>query len=152
MSNDVVVDASYLASVFDHDEEVREHAEQVQRELSKSQRMISPRLILYELGSVVRKAHLRVAPGDREAAHHTLLETVRMEATRLESVRRIHSIADEYGLSFYDAAYLQLAIEQDATLITDDRFLRTAAERELGAERSLDGATAFRVFVTGDSG
>jgi predicted nucleic acid-binding protein len=39
-------------------------------------------------------------------------------------------LADDHGLSVYDAAYLDLAIDVDGELATDDRQLRAAAEGE----------------------
>ncbi|MDB6128550.1 MAG: hypothetical protein JWM35_2446 [Verrucomicrobia bacterium] len=50
---------------------------------------------------------------DDETAHRTASDTV--------------GVAREYGLTIYDAAYLELAMRRGASLATDDRDLRKAA-------------------------
>jgi predicted nucleic acid-binding protein len=44
-----------------------------------------------------------------------------------EQLRQSFSLAVEFGLSIYDAAYLELAIRKEASLVTFDKRLRTAA-------------------------
>jgi predicted nucleic acid-binding protein len=44
-------------------------------------------------------------------------------------VRDVLPLAREYGLSAYDAAYLELSIRQNAPLATLDKKLRNAAQR-----------------------
>jgi predicted nucleic acid-binding protein len=46
-----------------------------------------------------------------------------------ESVSNVLPLARDYGLSAYDAAYLELAIRHSAPLATLDRDLQTAAKR-----------------------
>jgi len=46
-----------------------------------------------------------------------------------ESVNRVLPVAREYGLSAYDAAYLELALRHSAPLATLDTDLRRAARR-----------------------
>jgi predicted nucleic acid-binding protein len=45
----------------------------------------------------------------------------------LETIRTLQVLADEYGLSAYDAAYLELAERRGLGLATRDRRLATAA-------------------------
>jgi len=42
---------------------------------------------------------------------------------------RMSALAEQYGLSVYDAAYLELALRRKLPLCTRDRALRSAAER-----------------------
>lgn len=46
-----------------------------------------------------------------------------------ESVGHVLPLARDYGLSAYDAAYLELAIRHNSPLATIDRGLRKAARR-----------------------
>lgn len=46
-----------------------------------------------------------------------------------DAVRRFHTLAVEYNLSAYDAAYLELAQRRGLGLATVDRPLRLAAQR-----------------------
>ncbi len=46
-----------------------------------------------------------------------------------EAVRRFHTLAQEYGVSAYDAAYLELAQRRGVGLATLDRRLLTAAQK-----------------------
>lgn len=47
----------------------------------------------------------------------------------LDAVWRFHVLAQQYGLSAYDAAYLELAQRRGLGLATVDRSLRTAARK-----------------------
>jgi predicted nucleic acid-binding protein len=51
------------------------------------------------------------------------------QQTVRESVSKILPIARDYGISVYDAAYLELAIRHSAPLATLDRGLQKAAGR-----------------------
>jgi predicted nucleic acid-binding protein len=51
------------------------------------------------------------------------------EAAGMEQVRRLGEITRAYGLSAYDAAYLELAIRQGASIATLDRQLLDAAKK-----------------------
>ena len=50
-----------------------------------------------------------------------------VETTFDVASRSVHALARRYGLSAYDAAYLDLAMREDARLATRDRALRRAA-------------------------
>lgn len=45
-----------------------------------------------------------------------------------DACRRTSVLAEQHGLSVYDAAYLEVAIRRNLPLATRDRALRTAAE------------------------
>ena len=49
------------------------------------------------------------------------------EAQGLSYIRRLYDVARTYGLSSYDAAYLELAMRMDAHLATLDKELIVAA-------------------------
>jgi len=71
----------------------------------------------------------RISPGD---AHQFLLDLeflpIRVEATTKSLVRaEVFPIAEQYGLTVYDAAYLELAMRERSPLVTLDKDLRKAA-------------------------
>ena len=50
------------------------------------------------------------------------------EAHARDAFGRVSALAEKYGLSVYDAAYLEVAIRRNLPLGTRDRALRSAAE------------------------
>jgi predicted nucleic acid-binding protein len=71
----------------------------------------------------------RISPED---AHQFLLDLeflpIRVEATTKNRVRAgVFAVAEQFGLTVYDAAYLELAVRESAPLITLDNDLRKAA-------------------------
>lgn len=103
----------------------------------------APTLLRWEVGNVVHGRNA-AAFGDaktRRAIVATLLKPVRL----VDQAGREDAIADllqKHGLTFYDAAYLQLALDEEAPLVTQDRKLREAAAKALGPGRawSLEAA------------
>jgi predicted nucleic acid-binding protein len=82
----------------------------------------------------VANALLRSARLSRD---DVLIRLPKLEALGLEvadrgfsGLERSIELADRHGLTVYDAAYLELAIDVDAELATDDRDLRRAAQAE----------------------
>jgi predicted nucleic acid-binding protein len=53
-----------------------------------------------------------------------------MKVSRLEprEAGEAYTLVSRYGLSFYDASYLYVAIRDGFTLVTEDGALRAAAE------------------------
>ena len=71
----------------------------------------------------------RISPDD---AHQFLLDLeflpIRVEATTKNLVRAgVFPVAEQYGLTVYDAAYLELAMRERTPLMTLDKDLRKAA-------------------------
>ncbi len=71
----------------------------------------------------------RISPDD---AHQFLLDLeflpIRVEATTKNLVRaRVFPLAEQYGLTVYDGAYLELAMRERIPLITLDKDLQKAA-------------------------
>ena len=64
---------------------------------------------------------------------------VRVDPT-LPNVMAIGALAERYGLTAYDAAYLELAVRQNFGLITQDRELARAADAE-GVQVQAPGRT-----------
>ncbi len=94
--------------------------------------LFAPGLLRYELANVAHnKARAGVPDDVARAGLHAFAE----QKVVLRDVRpdRLFDIAQRCSLTTYDAAYLCLAEELQAPLITLDRRLAEAAQRHLGA-------------------
>ena len=144
-----VVDASFLGwAMFEQDPARQEEVDSLQQTLSAGAGMHAPRLIVYELGNMLRKILHSVSFDKRASAHQALLNDVTLWDGSEEQVGTIHQLAEHYNLTFYDASYLELAGRDDASvLITQDNRLVNAAKRALGKNRAFMGAEAFSRFA-----
>ncbi|MGH7587209.1 MAG: type II toxin-antitoxin system VapC family toxin [Gemmatimonadota bacterium] len=117
-----VVDASALASVLFGESAGGSIASRLEASL-----VMAPTLLRYEIASVCRKKIGR-HPERRGALLEALslfldLEIGEVEIPPLE----VTSLAEESGLTVYDASYLWLSRQLDANLITLDARLEAAA-------------------------
>ncbi len=124
-----VVDASAVAAVLFDEPEAAPIAASV------SGKLFAPHLLRYELASVCTTKLIRHPAQAREIhARYRLLD--QLDVDYLEpDWENLPRVAQRWALSAYDAAYLQLALQRDATLITLDARLAAA----------WDNATAGRV-------
>lgn len=103
--------------------------------------VVSPVLAAYEVGHVAhvkRRADFGRDEATRSEAVSELLESVTLIPLEPGDLGAIARVCEEAGLSFYDAAYLELAERDDESrLVTADDRLRKAATRRLGASRVL---------------
>ena len=113
-----VVDASAVAAVlFDEPE-----AEDVEARLRGS-RLLAPNLLPYEIANVCWKKCLR-RPRERTGLRAALARLAHLGVgLRPVSASSMVALALETKLSVYDAAYLWLALEIGAPLVTLDRRL-----------------------------
>lgn len=106
--------------------------------LNASFDVCAPALIQWETGNVIH--------GDpdvfgdlkrRNRVVATLLAPVRLidQSERLDDVGRL---AMKHNLTFYDAAYLAAAEDDDGMLLTQDKKLLKAARRALGDARAVN--------------
>ena len=121
-----VVDASAVAAVlFDEPESAPILASVVGR-------LIAPSLLPYELASVCTTKLVR---RPREAkiilSRYRLFAELEVELAEPDW-DTLPGLAHEWALSAYDAAYLQLALAQKATLVTLDARLATAYDKVTG--------------------
>jgi predicted nucleic acid-binding protein len=91
-----------------------------------------PRIWWYEVRNLllVNERRQRITEAD-SATFLRLLSSYPIEIDAREDEAAIFRLAREYRLSFYDAAYLELARRQDVPLATLDKALAAAA-RGLG--------------------
>jgi predicted nucleic acid-binding protein len=120
----LVVDCSVLAAVlFDEPEREAAALAMAGREL------FAPDLLAHELASVAVKKSMA---GQEELARQALadLSVLSLTLCRVDAQRQF-DLAVESGLTAYDAAYLQLALELRAPLVTFERQLGKVASVRL---------------------
>jgi len=92
----------------------------------------APALWFWECGNVLAalvSAQRLTTLDAHEGLEALLFANVRVhEAPTLQMQRTTLFLAGQHGLSFYDAAYLELAMRTGSELATLDRKLRSAAE------------------------
>src|SRR6266436_6802259 len=116
-----VVDASALAALLYDEPEAGAVADRL-----GDGNLVAPALLSFEIASVCRKK-LRSSPEQREAllAAFALLARMPIEIVEVDQADAV-PLAEAFGLSSYDAAYLWLAQTLAAELVTLDRRLQTA--------------------------
>jgi predicted nucleic acid-binding protein len=120
-----VLDASSLLTL------IETHGTKAAKHLANS---ITIPLIYYEIGNALKTSatHLKhITPTEAKTTLknlHKALELV--EITHMENNQDSELILEnslEYGLTYYDSAYLTAAQKQSATLVTEDKRLANAA-------------------------
>lgn len=97
-------------------------------------------LAFYELGNAVwKQLYLYNAINTMEA--NTILDSLtevfmKLKKPEKENSLEILKIAVKEGLTYYDAAYIQAAIENELTLVTDDEQLYRACKKYVKAVTS----------------
>jgi predicted nucleic acid-binding protein len=121
----VVVDSSVMCAALFNEPDCQLAFEQM-----AGKTLVAPRLLGYEVVSVaIKKLRLGVAPElvTTALAHYF--------DNSIDIVDPPHpaqfALANQYGLSAYDAAYLWLAAELPAQLLTFDKKLASAARKHL---------------------
>jgi predicted nucleic acid-binding protein len=116
-----VVDASALAALLYDEPEAGAVADRLE-----NGNLVAPPLLTSEIASVCLKK-LRSNPQQREAllAAFALYARMPIEIVEVDHADAVQ-LAEAFGLSSYDAAYLWLATTLAAELVTLDRRLQTA--------------------------
>ncbi len=126
----VVVDASVAAAWCFRDEEGSGEAEQAIARLSLETGIV-PGLFWHEMRNVLvvaeRRDRMEASAIDRHLRRLRLLPLVTDDD---QSDTDTVELARRYGLSGYDAAYLETAKRRGADLVTLDRKLATASAKE----------------------
>ena len=129
----IVVDNSALLPLFLADES-DDYGQRVIDQIAAGSALIAPSLCLLEFGNGILKAVRRKRITEAEAAFayrkFAMLPIAFREFTSPTSMPRIHDLAQRRILSFYDCAYLAMALDEGAKLATLDNALREAAKAE----------------------
>jgi predicted nucleic acid-binding protein len=129
---DWVIDSS-IALAWALPDETSKEAERFLSRISIRSILWVPSLWWYETANALLMAQRRKRL--TEADRIRLMELYRRLPIRTDvvldsdSMSRFHTLAIEYNLSAYDAAYLELAQRRGLGLATVDRSLRLAAQR-----------------------
>jgi predicted nucleic acid-binding protein len=125
----VVVDASFLLACLLEEP----HTVFSRRVLGlvEADRLIAPTLLHWEMANVLSRKVKRSEADDAQAIRATaLLDGLAVELVPpSEEVDELIALAIDEDLSGYDAAYLRLALAQEAALATNDQDLTRAAVR-----------------------
>jgi predicted nucleic acid-binding protein len=127
--SDLVLDASLALRWFLEDETDRKYSLEILASLA-DKRAVVPILWFYEVGNGLLMAHRRKRISvDQIDGFLTRLKTLPIEAAQQAGpdVLELPLLAQRYGLTNYDAAYLAVAIRTGLPLATADANLRVAA-------------------------
>lgn len=123
----LVLDAS-MAAAWCFPDERTEKTQRLLKELAGPSAANAPRLWAYEIRNVVLQGLRRERIG-REDAIRFMQSLAALRIRLLDPpYDEVFGIASRFDLSFYDAAYLELAIREGLPLATLDKRLRSAAE------------------------
>ena len=116
-----VVDASALAALLFDEPKAKAVADRLE-----DGNLVAPALLSFEIASVCLKK-LRSSPQQREAllAAFALYPRMPIEVVEVDHADTLQ-LAEAFGLSSYDAAYLWLAQKLAAEFVTLDRKLQAA--------------------------
>ena len=132
MSAAFVVDAS-MALAWVLPGQASSAAEALLKSVEAGAGIVVPTLWFLEVanGLLVAERRKTIAAPERRLALERLsaLALTIDEANARDAFGRTSALAEQYGLSVYDAAYLELAIRRNLPLGTRDRVLHSAAER-----------------------
>jgi len=127
-----VLDCS-LALAWALPDEASRRADRLLARLSPRDVFWVPALWWYEMANALTTAHRRgrLKEADRRRIIHLygLLPIQTDTFLNPDTIWRFHSLAEEYALSAYDAAYLELAVRRGLGLATLDRRLSMAVRR-----------------------
>jgi predicted nucleic acid-binding protein len=129
----IVVDNSALLPLFLFDE-ADDYARLVLGQGAAGESLIAPSLCLLEFGNCIVKAVRKGRLSEAEAAiahrEFAMLPIDFRDVAGVASLPLIHALAQRRSLSFYDAAYLALALNEGAKLASLDEALKNAAQAE----------------------
>ena len=132
MSASFIVDAS-VAFAWVYPGQATPETDQLLNEVAAGATVIVPALWFLEMSNVLLMAQRRhrLTAGQRKAAMEKLTAmqlTVDEEGTR-NVFGKTSELAEEYGLTIYDATYLELASRRSLPLASRDEALRNAAKQ-----------------------
>ncbi|HLF16780.1 MAG TPA: type II toxin-antitoxin system VapC family toxin [Candidatus Thermoplasmatota archaeon] len=120
-----IVDASALAKLVVQEKASEEVLTWMEQARNSGWPLAAPDLIAYEMGNVLRKHRPSEEPALLARTLETALAGIGMERPGFAAAFQ----AARDGLTFYDAAYLAMAVEKGGTLVTVDAGLAKAARK-----------------------
>ena len=134
----VVLDSSALLASLDVARQPE--ASDAMRDLKGEHEAVAPTLVAWELGNVVhgrRRNAFGRSLDERLEVVSALLQGVTLMPLEAGDLLAVGRDCEESGLTFYDAAFLELTARDDeALLVTEDAALRAQAHKRLGKGRA----------------
>ena len=132
MSASFIVDAS-VGFAWVYQDQATPETDHLLNEVAAGATVIVPALWFLEMSNVllVAQRRHRLTAGQRKAAMEKLTAmqfTVDEEGTR-HAFGKTSELAEKYGLTIYDATYLELASRRSLPLASRDEALRNAAKQ-----------------------
>jgi predicted nucleic acid-binding protein len=132
LSASFIVDAS-VGFAWVYQGQATPETDHLLHEVTAGATVIVPALWFLEMSNVLLMAQRRhrLTAGERKAAMEKLTAlqlTVDEEGTR-NAFGKTSELADKYGLTIYDATYLELALRRSLPLASRDGALKSAAKR-----------------------
>jgi len=123
-----VLDCSITMSWF-FDDESDPYSEKVLTSLKENEAIVSS-LWHLEVSNAFLAAEKRKRITESKIIHNLhLLESLRIKVQSSSSMREIYTLARQFGLSSYDASYLDLAMRLGLPLATKDNQLKDSAKK-----------------------
>jgi len=127
-----VFDASFIgASIIPDEKDSR--VDKIRSDIGEEEEILVPQLLWYEIASVFNNLiRQKRFTGDEVIQFFPHLTAIRLKTdseTGTAYSRKLLSLCNDYNLSPYDAAYLELADRKKAALCTLDKALQTAAKK-----------------------
>ena len=127
-----IYDTSFIASLIIPDEK-NPRSEEVHAAIADDELIYAPHLLWYEITNVFKNLLRRKRYSyDEVIQFYEPLAAIRLtfdQEAGIEYSKKILRLCNDYNLSSYDAAYLELADRKGAVLCTLDEGLRTAAKK-----------------------
>jgi predicted nucleic acid-binding protein len=127
-----VLDSSFVGAQIIPDEK-DPHVVKMYGKIKPDDEKYAPHLIWYEMANLFKNLLRRKRyTYDKVILFFPFLDAIQLKCdseTGIEYSKRLLHLCNEYDLSSYDAAYLELAERKKATLCTMDEKLRMAAKK-----------------------
>ena len=127
-----IFDASFVGALIIPDE-INPHTQRMYTKIKNEDERHSPHLLWYEISSIFRNLiRNKRYTSDEVFQFYPLFSAFRL-TTDIEGdvnySRKLLQLSNNYNLSCYDAAYLELAERKNAVLCTLDNNLKSAAQK-----------------------
>ncbi len=131
----LVLDANVIAKWYIEEENTEKAIKIRDKFVADKLAIFEPTLLIYELGNVFWK-HPVKSPDDVETDFKALFE-IELEFLDVNEpgfLKNVFENARKFGITFYDAVYVSLAMKEDCKLITADRRLQRKVEGQMDVE------------------
>jgi predicted nucleic acid-binding protein len=127
-----VFDSSFVGALIIPDEK-NPRVDKIRSTIGENEEIFAPQLLWYEMANIFKNLLRRKRYAFDEVLHFfPLLSAIRLtidHETGIGYTEKLLRLCNDYNISSYDAAYLELAARKHAALCTMDDDLQIAAKR-----------------------